>query len=104
MDEATSALDHETEKLVMDSIMGLEKDITILIIAHRTTTLAGCDIITELKNRQITYIGNYNNLMKQNQSTPDISSSPVLSISSYSITVRYSSFPSETNRMKIEFE
>ena len=67
LDEATSALDHETEKLVMDSIMGLEKDITILIIAHRTTTLAGCDIITELKNRQITYIGNYNNLMKQNQ-------------------------------------
>tara|TARA_Y100001936_G_scaffold31661_1_gene29699 strand:+ start:5488 stop:7251 length:1764 start_codon:yes stop_codon:yes gene_type:complete len=66
LDEATSALDHETEKLVMDSIMGLDKDITILIIAHRTTTLAGCDIITELKNGEITYIGNYNNLMRQN--------------------------------------
>ena len=66
LDEATSALDHETEKLVMDSIMGLEKDITMLIIAHRTTTLAGCDTIAELKNGEITFIGDYNNLMKQN--------------------------------------
>ena len=66
MDEATSALDHETEKLVMDSIMGLEKDITMLIIAHRTTTLAGCDTIADLKNGEITFIGDYNNLMKQN--------------------------------------
>ena len=66
LDEATSALDHETEKHVMDSIMSLENNMTMLIIAHRTTTLSGCDIITELKNGEISYIGDYSDFLNQN--------------------------------------
>jgi ABC-type bacteriocin/lantibiotic exporter with double-glycine peptidase domain len=44
LDEATSALDAETETAVMDAIAKLDRDLTILIIAHRISTLAGCDI------------------------------------------------------------
>ena len=42
LDEATSALDNATEAAVMASIDQLRDDITIIIIAHRLTTLAGC--------------------------------------------------------------
>ena len=48
-DEATSALDTETERLVMDSINGLDRHLTIFIIAHRRSTLAGCSSIIELE-------------------------------------------------------
>jgi ATP-binding cassette subfamily B protein len=44
-DEATSALDNETEKAVMESIDALSKDLTIVIIAHRLSTLHSCDRI-----------------------------------------------------------
>jgi ABC-type multidrug transport system fused ATPase/permease subunit len=47
-DEATSALDNETEEAVMLAIEGLSKDLTILIIAHRLTTLKGCDQIVDV--------------------------------------------------------
>jgi ATP-binding cassette subfamily B protein len=47
-DEATSALDHETEQAVMEAIEGLSADLTILIIAHRLTTLKNCTQIVEL--------------------------------------------------------
>lgn len=52
-DEATSALDGETEKEVMSAIDGLSKDMTILIIAHRMTTLKKCDFIVEISNGEI---------------------------------------------------
>jgi len=48
-DEATSALDNETEQAVMDAIENLGEEITILIIAHRLTTLKGCDQIVKLE-------------------------------------------------------
>jgi ABC-type multidrug transport system fused ATPase/permease subunit len=47
-DEATSALDNETEQAVMQAIEALSKDLTILIIAHRLTTLKNCTQIVEL--------------------------------------------------------
>jgi len=47
-DEATSALDTETEAAVMRAIDGLSRDLTILIIAHRLTTVAGCDQVVRL--------------------------------------------------------
>ena len=53
-DEATSALDNKTEKSVVESIEGLDKELTVLIIAHRLTTLRHCDEIVEVSNRQIT--------------------------------------------------
>lgn len=48
LDEATSALDGQTEQAVMDAINQLDENLTILIIAHRITTLRFCDFIVEL--------------------------------------------------------
>ena len=48
LDEATSALDGDTERTVMESIDGLGGELTLLIIAHRLTTLSNCDQIVEV--------------------------------------------------------
>jgi ATP-binding cassette subfamily B protein len=48
-DEATSALDNETEESLMQTIESLQGNITILMIAHRLTTLRKCDRILELQ-------------------------------------------------------
>ena len=53
LDEATSALDYETESEIMDAIYSLRGDITIIIIAHRLSTLRGCDNIIDLENGKI---------------------------------------------------
>jgi ATP-binding cassette subfamily B protein len=58
-DEATSALDNETEQAVMQSIESLSKDLTILIIAHRLTTIKNCTQIIELGEGVIKKIGNF---------------------------------------------
>jgi ATP-binding cassette, subfamily B, bacterial PglK len=63
-DEATSALDGGTEKEVMVALDGLDDNLTVLIIAHRLPTLAGCDKIIEIKNGNITRIDSYENIMK----------------------------------------
>ena len=49
LDEATSALDNETETAVMESVESLMGDITMIIIAHRLTTIRNCDMIYEIK-------------------------------------------------------
>ena len=58
-DEATSALDNSTEQLVMDALDGLDRNLTIMIIAHRLTTLRGCDFIFELKDGRVHGKGAY---------------------------------------------
>jgi ATP-binding cassette subfamily B protein len=62
-DEATSALDNETEAAVMQAVETLGRDITILIIAHRLTTLRNCDRIVELSNGGIKAIGGYEQMV-----------------------------------------
>ncbi len=62
-DEATSALDTETEQAVMQAIEGLSKDLTLLIVAHRLTTIKGCDQIIELTNGSIKLIGTYSEFL-----------------------------------------
>ena len=52
LDEATSALDNLTEKGVMDGINNLSKNITIIIIAHRLSTVKKCDIIFKLEKEK----------------------------------------------------
>jgi ABC-type multidrug transport system fused ATPase/permease subunit len=63
-DEATSALDNETEAEVMKSISTLGTDVTILIIAHRLTTLRECDKIVEIKNGRVCFEGSFEQLRK----------------------------------------
>lgn len=62
-DEATSALDNSTEQGVMDSIYNFGADLTILIIAHRITTVMNCDIIFELDKGKIVAQGTYEELL-----------------------------------------
>ena len=64
-DEATSALDNETEQAVMDSIEDLGEEITILIIAHRLTTLKGCDKIIKLEKDYAVHIGSYKEVINE---------------------------------------
>jgi ATP-binding cassette subfamily B protein len=52
-DEATSALDHGTETEVMAAIDALSKDLTIVIIAHRLSTLEKCDRLVSVKQGQL---------------------------------------------------
>ena len=63
-DEATSALDNATEQSVMDAIEGLNRDLTILLIAHRLTTVRRCDIIVELEYGRVVAQGTYEQLLK----------------------------------------
>ncbi|MEQ7872927.1 ABC transporter ATP-binding protein [Sphingomonas sp. ASV193] len=59
LDEATSALDDDTERAVMASVERLGRDLTIVMIAHRLTTLSGCDRVVRLANGRIEAIGSY---------------------------------------------
>ena len=59
VDEATSALDNETEKAVMESIQDLRGKVTIILIAHRYSTLAACDAIYELEDGKLVAKLNY---------------------------------------------
>ena len=67
-DEATSALDSETEKVVMEAIENLGKDLTILIIAHRHSTLKACSEIIELANGKIQTISTSEKINQSNES------------------------------------
>jgi ATP-binding cassette, subfamily B, bacterial PglK len=58
LDEATSALDDDTERNIMDEIYSISKDKTLLIIAHRLSTLNQCDYIYNLDNGKIKKVNN----------------------------------------------
>jgi ABC-type bacteriocin/lantibiotic exporter with double-glycine peptidase domain len=62
-DEATSALDNQTEAAVMEAIDGLHPDLTVVMVAHRLTTLRGCDLIVELERGEIRRIGTYQEII-----------------------------------------
>jgi len=64
LDEATSALDDKTEKKIMDSINNVDKSITVIIIAHRLTTLKECDQIIEVKRDNVVREVSYDQLMR----------------------------------------
>jgi len=63
LDEATSALDNDTELAVMQAIECLGKELTVLIIAHRLTTLKNCTQIVELGEGGIKRILQYEDIM-----------------------------------------
>jgi ATP-binding cassette subfamily B protein len=62
-DEATSALDSDTEQAVMEAIDSLTEDLTILIVAHRLTTLKNCDQIIELDGGLVSRFGTYHDII-----------------------------------------
>jgi ATP-binding cassette, subfamily B, bacterial PglK len=67
-DEATSALDNATERSVMDAIEGLHRDLTIVLIAHRLTTVRRCDTILELEHGRVVAQGTYEQLLQSSAS------------------------------------
>ena len=63
LDEATSALDDATETSVMQAIDQLGRDLTVLIIAHRVTTLRNCDTIYRLHRGTVIQQGSYDEVI-----------------------------------------
>lgn len=53
LDEATSALDNDTESAIMSAIDSLQGQVTMIIVAHRLTTVRNCDVIYEVKGKGI---------------------------------------------------
>lgn len=65
LDEATSALDNLTEQAVMEAVNSLQHDITIILIAHRLSTVRLCDTIVLLDKGQVKAQGTYDQLIAQ---------------------------------------
>ena len=66
-DEATSALDNSTERELMDSIEALSRDLTILMIAHRLSTVERCDEIVVLEQGRVLATGTYAELVETSE-------------------------------------
>ena len=67
MDEATSALDNLTEKEITKAIEALKGDRTVIMIAHRLTTVENCDLLYLMKDGKITDSGTYSDLVDTNK-------------------------------------
>lgn len=63
LDEATSALDNQTEREVMAAMSSMDDGLTVLMVAHRLSTLERCDYIVELQGGRIARVGSYENLI-----------------------------------------
>ncbi len=67
LDEATSSLDNETQDYIHESIRKISKDYTILIIAHRLSTVKDCDKIIVVDDGKIADIGSHKDLIKNSE-------------------------------------
>lgn len=67
MDEATSALDTITERQISESIKNIAKDITVVIVAHRMSTIMNCNKIYLLENGEISGSGSFKELVNTNK-------------------------------------
>ncbi len=66
LDEATSALDVLTERLVMEAIQSHTEKKTVVIVAHRLSTVRKCDCIYLISNGAVDAMGNYDELVRDN--------------------------------------
>ena len=67
LDEATSALDNLTEQAVMEAVHNLGHEITIILIAHRLSTVKACDTIFLLEKGELKGQGTFEELTRANQ-------------------------------------
>jgi len=77
LDEATSALDNITEQAVMDAVHNLGRKITIVLIAHRLSTVRECDQIFIMQKGRILEHGSYEELQKNSQSFREMTGTKV---------------------------
>lgn len=66
LDEATSALDNITENVIMEALNTLSKDKTVIMVAHRLTTVRKCDTIILLDRGRSADSGTYETLLERN--------------------------------------
>lgn len=66
LDEATSALDNVTERRISDVISTLQGDITLIIVAHRLSTVRHCDSLAYLENGQVQAVGTFDEVRRAN--------------------------------------
>lgn len=64
LDEATSQLDSETEQFIKDAMNDFQGKLTVIIVAHRLSTIKHADIVHVLENGRIVESGTYSNLLK----------------------------------------
>ena len=62
-DEATSALDYESEKIIMDNLDRIAEGRTMLMIAHRLSTVRRCDLIVVMEKGRIVEMGSHQQLL-----------------------------------------
>jgi ABC-type multidrug transport system fused ATPase/permease subunit len=68
-DEATSALDNQTESAVMEAIAALGRDLTVILIAHRLSTVAVCDEVIRLEAGEVADKGDYEQVVLKAQAS-----------------------------------
>jgi ATP-binding cassette subfamily B protein len=69
LDEATSALDDVTEASIINAVQRLGRNYTVLMIAHRLTTLRDCDVIYRLDQGRVIQQGSYDEVIGHGGST-----------------------------------
>jgi ABC-type multidrug transport system fused ATPase/permease subunit len=62
-DEATSALDNITERVLMEAVTSMQGQKTIILIAHRLSTVRNCDVIHLMEHGRIAASGTYDELV-----------------------------------------
>jgi ABC-type multidrug transport system fused ATPase/permease subunit len=67
MDEATSALDTITERQISDSIKNIAKNVTVVVVAHRMSTIMSCDKIYLLESGKISASGSFKELVQTSE-------------------------------------
>ncbi len=67
LDEATSALDNETERRVTDVIRALHGAVTVIVVAHRLSTVMNCDQIVFLEAGRISATGSFDEVRRQSE-------------------------------------
>lgn len=67
MDEATSALDNITERVVMEAVQNIRSDKTVILIAHRLSTVKTCDTIFLMERGRVMAQGSYDELLAGNE-------------------------------------
>jgi len=74
LDEATSALDNTSEKVVMEAIKNIGNKITIIMIAHRLSTVKNCDTIFFMEKGELKAQGAYNDLIRIDENFKNMAS------------------------------